>query len=179
MWNRWVFLAVLIVAGCGGAPAPAPSPAPSPALSPAAEPSPELSSEPSPEPSSEGTPERPIVTAADGTRLKACADGTCEVEITEPVRIKLRSGVLKVKKVTRNEAVEFGLTLSSGGGGDGTLKGTCGTISYFFQGGGGRGEFCSSATAAPERPEPVVGEVALQLEGWTADGAAVLRVVTG
>ena len=169
MWMRWTpsLLLLLALMACSGSPeAAAPSVPPFAAPSvPAPSPSPSLSS-----PASGAT-------AADGTRLAACADGTCEVAVSRPVRIRLRTGTLKVTAVEADDAVEIDLTLRNGGGGTGTLRGTCGTISY-FSASGGRGEFCADASAAPKRPRPARGEVALQLAGWTTDGAAVLRVVT-
>ena len=187
MWTRWTpsLLAVLAVAACGGSPDPAP-PAESPSVPPAASqsaasPSAPTSADPSaPTGSAEPSdaPPAPDVTAADGTRVAACADGTCEVAVSRPARIKLRTGTLKVIKVKPDNEVEFDLTLRGGGGGSGTIRGTCGTISYFSASGGGRGEFCADASAPPEQPSPARGEVALQLAGWTTGGAAVLRVVT-
>jgi hypothetical protein len=173
MWTRRTpaLLVVLVVAACGESPRPAP-----PAL-PSTPPSASPSAVPSPSTAPSAAPPAPAVTAADGTRLAACADGTCEVAVSGPARIKLRTGSLRVTKVTADEAVKFKMSLRNGGGGSGTLRGTCGTISY-FSASGGRGEFCADASAAPKQPQPVRGEVALQLAGWTADGAAVLRVVT-
>jgi hypothetical protein len=180
MWIRWtpILLAVLAVAACGGSPAPAPPSGP-PVASPSASPSvvPPLSPAPSVSAAPPSALPAPTVTAADGTRLSACADGTCEVAVSKRARIKLRTGTLKITKVTANDAVKIEMSLRNGGGGSGTLRGTCGTISY-FSASGGRGEFCADASATPKRPRPVRGEVALQLAGWTADGAAVLRLVT-
>jgi hypothetical protein len=118
------------------------------------------------------------VTAADGTRYAACRDGTCEVAVAKSVKIRIRRGTLSLTKFRAGKSVNFKLDLSDGGGGNGTLKGTCGTIAIFLPGGGGRGVFCN-ASGIPQRPEVEAGEVALQLAGWTADGAAVLRVVSG
>jgi hypothetical protein len=179
MWTRRtpILLAALALAACGESSNPAP-PAAAPSASPAAPPSTSASAVPSAPPTASPTPPpAPKATAADGTRLAACADGTCEVAVSRPARIKLRTGTLEITKVTANDVVAIDLSLRNGGGGTGTLRGTCGTISY-FSASGGRGEFCADASAAPKRPRPERGEVALQLAGWTADGAAVLRVVT-
>jgi hypothetical protein len=179
MWTRRtpILLAVLAVAACGESPPPAPPTAASSAASPSV---PTTSpSAPTTTPSVAPSTAAPAgkVTAADGTRLAACADGTCEVAVSRPARIKLRTGTLKITKVTKNKAVEIDLSLRDGGGGTGTLRGTCGTISY-FSASGGRGEFCADASAPPKQPRPDRGEVALQLAGWTTGGAAILRLVT-
>lgn len=175
MWTRRtaILLTVLTVTACGESPPPAPPTAASSAASPSV---PTTSLPVSPSAPSTTAPALKV-TAADGTRLAACADGTCEVAVSRPARIKLRTGTLKVTKVTANDAVEIDLSLRNGGGGTGTLRGTCGTISYFSSS-GGRGEFCADASAAPKKPRPERGEVALQLAGWTTDGAAILRLVT-
>ncbi|MEV6495533.1 hypothetical protein AB0M20_43990 [Actinoplanes sp. NPDC051633] len=182
MWTRGIpgLIAVLLIAACADSPGAAP-PTTQPSTQPSAQPSAPPATSPPAAPSVPATPSTAPpasdATAADGTRLAACADGTCEVAVSRPARIKLRTGTLRVIRVVADDEVEIKMSLRNGGGGSGTLRGTCGTISYFFAG-GGRGEFCADATAAPKQPRPARGEVALQLAGWTADGAAVLRVVT-
>jgi hypothetical protein len=174
-----VLLVALAVAGCGsssggvaadhgtssGKPASKATGSPS---GPAGRPSASASPPPPPRP-----------TASDGTRYAACADGTCEVAVARPVHIAVDGGTLVVTKVKREDSVEFDLTLANGGGGSGTLKGTCGTIFTFYPGGGGAGTMCSSATSKPTRPSPVPGALSMQLAGWDADHAAVLRLVSG
>jgi hypothetical protein len=116
--------------------------------------------------------------AADGTRYAACKDGTCEVAVARKTRITFKDGTLSLSKIRAGDALNFRLKLSYGGSGKGTLKGTCGTVAYFALGGGVRVTTCD-ASGVPKRPKPFEGEVALQLVGWTADGAAVLRIVSG
>jgi hypothetical protein len=172
--GQWFACAVLLVviAGCGarndhgtsggGTTAPTTSPSVTP-------------SSPSPSPSAVA-PSPPV--AADGTSLAACADGTCEVAVSGPVRIKLRDGTFSVTKIEATVAMDFELRLSAGGGGSGTLKGTCGTVATFYLGGGGSGKSCDS-TGIPATPPPIQGAVSIQLVGWSTDGAAVLRLVSG
>jgi hypothetical protein len=165
-------LCVLLVAGCGDAGSDGAQASGSP--SGPADGSPSGSAAAKPSPSAAPT----AVTAADGTRYAACWDGTCEVAVSRPTAISLRFGRLTVSRIQPRDAVAFNLSLP-GGGGNGTLKGTCGTIAYFYRDySGGHGSFCASATAAPQRPAPQPGEVALQLAGWTATGAAVLRLAS-
>jgi hypothetical protein len=169
-------LAALLVAGCGDGAASTPGSASAPPPAPSASAS--VSAAPPPVPSASADPVPPPVTAADGTRYAACKDGTCEVSVAKSVKIRIRRGTLSLTKFRAGKSVDFKLDLRDGGGGNGTLKGTCGTIVVFFLGGGGRGVFCN-ASGIPQRPEVQPGEVALQLAGWAPDGAAVVRVVSG
>ena len=126
-------------------------------------------------------PSAPAPVAADGTNYAACADGTCEISIPGPVDIRVGGGTLKVTKASAQDGLEFDLTLASGAGGNGTLKGTCGTVASFYLGGGG-GTMTSPScdgTGVPEPPEPMPGALSMQLVGWSPDGAAVLRLITG
>jgi hypothetical protein len=178
-WRAAVaIVATLLVAGCGSSGDADPSASGTTASAgtpgtPSASPSPSASAataSPSPTP-------RP--TAADRRRYAACADGTCEVYVPRPVRIRLRGGTLSVTKVKPNESMDFKLTFSAGGQGSGTLKGTCGSIVTFYRAGGGAGFLGCPADGVPARPTPQRGAVQLQLVGWSADGAAVLRLVSG
>ncbi|MCI2423231.1 hypothetical protein MOQ72_38010 [Saccharopolyspora sp. K220] len=119
----------------------------------------------------------PPVIAADGTNYAACADGTCEISLSQPVNITLNGGTLAVTSVNP-DGIDIDLSLDNGGGGNGTLKGTCGAIFRFHSGGGGDGRFCNPDGSVLPPPEPEPGVVALQLVGLS-DGAAVLRVVSG
>ncbi|MGP4015799.1 hypothetical protein [Saccharopolyspora sp. 5N708] len=119
----------------------------------------------------------PPVTAADGTNYGACADGTCEISLSQPIDIQLSGGSLSVTSVNP-DGIDIDLSLDGGGGGNGTLKGTCGAIFRFYIGGGGGGQFCNPDGSVQPPPEPEPGSVALQLVGLS-DGAAVLRVVSG
>lgn len=135
-------------------------------------------SEPSEPTTSPSPPTRPRPKAADGSRYAACADGTCEVYVTRPVRIKVRGGTFSVTKVKPNDSMDFKLRFSAGGGGSGTLKGTCGGIATFYRGGGIRTVTCD-ASGVPKRPAREPGALSLQLAGWSSSGAAVLRLVSG
>ncbi|MDQ7908285.1 hypothetical protein RB614_27535 [Phytohabitans sp. ZYX-F-186] len=169
-------VAALFVAGCGssgggrasatGTATPAGT-----AVAASASPSPSVATaSPSPAP-------RP--TAADRRRYAACADGTCEVYVPRPVRIKVRGGTLAVTKVRRDDSLDFKLTFSTGYEGSGTLKGTCGSVVTFYRAGGGAGFTGCPAAGVPVRPTPQPGAQHMQLVGWSADGAAVLRLVSG
>ncbi|GAA1597847.1 hypothetical protein GCM10009678_94290 [Actinomadura kijaniata] len=61
----------------------------------------------------------PTPQAADGTNLRACKDGTCEVKVTRPVRIQTDVRKLKVSaiKVTslKGEEISFEVVLPSSG----------------------------------------------------------------
>jgi hypothetical protein len=121
----------------------------------------------------------PARRAANGTRYSACRDGNCEVAVSGKTRIKFTDGTLSLSKVRANDGLNFKLSLASGAGATGTLKGTCGTIAYFYLGGSGGRMVTCGASGKPARPKPYPGELALQLVGWTSDGAAVLRLATG
>jgi hypothetical protein len=168
-------VATLLLAGCGSSGDGDASATTAPSGTVSASPSPSASvatTSPSPSPS-----RRP--TAADRRRYAACADGTCEVYVPRPVRIKVRGGTLSVTKVKPDDSLDFKLTFSSGGAGSGTLKGTCGSIVTFYRAGGGGGFTGCPADGVPVRPTPQRGAMHMQLLGWTADGAAVLRLVSG
>jgi hypothetical protein len=91
-WRRAAWAAgpvvsvALVIAGCGSAAAPPPAPSPAPATTVAAPPptteTPTTSAAP---------PPLPVVTAADGTNVKACSDGTCEVAIDGPRTFRVLS----------------------------------------------------------------------------------------
>ena len=124
------------------------------------------------------TPPPPAPTASDGRRYAACADGTCEVAVSRSVDIAVNGGTFSVTKVKPGDSVGFEVTLAGGGGGSGTLKGTCGTIVRFYPG------FtslitCGDADSTPAPPSPAPGALSLQLAGWDSDDAAVLRLVSG
>jgi hypothetical protein len=118
----------------------------------------------------------PPATAADGTNYKACRDGTCEVAIGGPVKIAVDGGTFNVTKVSVEDGVEFQLSLS-GGSWSGTFKGNCGSVFQFYLGGGMQVVTCGAdGPAAPPTPTP--GALSMQLAGYTADGAAVIRMVS-
>ncbi|QKW07701.1 hypothetical protein HUT18_16240 [Streptomyces sp. NA04227] len=134
---------------------------------------------PSPSPTRTSPAPAPAVKASDGSRYGACADGTCEVAIDGPTSFAVGGGSFAVQKLKKKQSVDFDLTLASGSGGNGTLKGTCGPIFTFFDGGGGGMLGCTDADAAPKRPDPEPGVFKLQLAGWDTQGAAVIRLVSG
>ncbi|MEV0474631.1 hypothetical protein [Streptomyces prunicolor] len=122
-------------------------------------------------------PPPPAPTASDGRRYAACADGTCEVAVARPVDIAVNGGTFSVTKVKPGDSVDFEVTLA-GGGGSGTMKGTCGTIVRFYPGSTSL-ITCGNADSTPAPPSPAPGALSLQLAGWDSDDAAVLRLVSG
>lgn len=119
----------------------------------------------------------PPPTATDDENYSACADGTCEVAIAAPVDIGLGAGsTLTVTRVLP-DGIEFELMLTNGGGGSGTLKGSCGTIATFTAIGGGM-KSCAPGSGRLPAPEPQAGVFAMQLAGIGGDGAPVLRMVS-
>ena len=121
-------------------------------------------------------PAPPPLTASDGTDYSACAGGTCEVAVSGPVDVPVAGGTFTVKKVTPGDGVTFTLE-SDFGGGNGTVKGRCGTVLNFYPGGGGMiSKVCEEGTTpSPPAPEPMLK---LQLVGWDPDDAAVIRFVS-
>ncbi|MDW5328993.1 hypothetical protein [Plantactinospora sp. KLBMP9567] len=170
-------LAVLLSAGCGArrdsdvAENPTSSPSSTAASAVA-------TASPTPTPAPDATTPAPIRVraAADGRRYAACADGTCEVAVTKPVRIRVDGGTFSVTKVKRDVQLDFKLTMPTGAGGSGTLK-SCGVMKFYL--GGGGGVVTCGADGVPERPARERGALLVQLAGWTSDGAGVLRLVSG
>ncbi len=170
-------LAVLLSAGCGarGDSGVAENPASSPSSTAA---SPIATASPTPTPTPDATTPAPIRVraAADGRRYAACADGTCEVAVTKPVRIRVDGGTFSVTKVKRDVQLDFKLTMRTGAGGSGTLK-SCGVMKFYLYGGGGM--VTCGADGVSKRPVRERGALLVQLAGWTSDGAGVLRLVSG
>ncbi|WP_205669032.1 hypothetical protein [Amycolatopsis suaedae] len=111
--------AVLALAGCGSAaPAAAPPPPPPPPSAPPPPPPP-----PSPTTTTPTAPPKP----ADGTNLRACTDGACEVEIKEGDVIRFGK---QVKATPRIDALTIlrvsadGVMVSMSGGMIGTFNGS-------------------------------------------------------
>lgn len=117
------------------------------------------------------TTTEPVPTAQDGADYQACADGTCEIEISDAVTIPLPGGSLVVSAVL-SDGIEFDLT-SAAGGGNGSLRGNC-TAMF---GGGGGGMSCSSLDGPPDPPTPRPGLIQLQIVG-VYDDAAIIRIVS-
>lgn len=114
---------------------------------------------------------------ADGTDYSACADGNCEVAVSEPTEIEFDGstgpGTLAVTDVL-DDGIALDVTLS-GGGGSGELKGRC---TSNFSAGGGSMDCPADLESTPEPPEPPAGVLSVQLAGF-ADGTAVLRLALG
>jgi len=109
----------LLAAGCGTAEPPAAAPATTdPVTAPP-------TSEP-PSPSSSPLPSKPVLAAADGTRLKVCADGTCEVIVKNGDKLPNASGVGPVDVQVKGGEVT--LSKTSGDGFSSTLSGPQGTV---------------------------------------------------
>lgn len=128
--------------------------------------------------SATSSPPAPKPTASDGTRYSACADGTCEVAVSRPVDIAVGGGTLSVKGVKPGNELMFEIATADGATGSGTLKG-CGTVLSFSPGGSGVTSTICDAGGIPEPPDPEPGALLIQMAGWNADRAAVLRLVSG
>jgi hypothetical protein len=117
------------------------------------------------------TPTPTLPVPADGTDLRACRDGTCEVRVTGPTAVplpaRLRLGpinVLTIDAQTVTMVVPLaGSTFDSDGGCSATFTGP----------GAGSPMMMSLACHAGEKN--VVNGVAIEVAG-IADGAAVLRI---
>ncbi|WP_454366547.1 hypothetical protein [Streptomyces ambofaciens] len=115
---------------------------------------------------------------ADGSDIRACTDGSCEIAVTEPVTIRFRApgdagrATLSVTKVGPNEIeyeVKSGNNRSSGGAsGPGQ-----GCLTYLRERGSGN----SCGTLAPVRPSPQPGAVVIQATTGT-NGTALLHIVS-
>jgi hypothetical protein len=161
--------AALLLSGCGS---DSPS---SPDESPTAESaSPEAASEPA---VTESASDPAQLVPADGADYAACADGNCEVAVSEPTDIEFDGstgpGTLAITDVL-DDGIAFDVTLP-GGGGDGELKGRC---TSHFSAGGGSMDCPADLEATPEPPEPTAGVLSVQLAGMT-DGTAILRLALG
>lgn len=110
--------AALLAAGCGAGPSsPAPAPVTS-ATTGAASPAPVISVTPT-------RTTRPPLTAADGSRLKTCADGTCEVIVKNGDSLPNKGGAGPVQVSVSAGSVTISTT--SGSGFSSTLGGPVGT----------------------------------------------------
>ncbi|CAM5395259.1 Secreted protein OS=Streptomyces tendae OX=1932 GN=GUR47_15660 PE=4 SV=1 [Streptomyces tendae] len=127
-------------------------------------------SRPAPQPSSSP--------AADGSDAGACADGNCEIAVTEPVTIRFPApgdagrATLSVTKVGPNE-IEYAVTSGdnrSEGGASGPGQGC---LTYLREGGSGN----SCGALDPTRPSPQPGAVVIQATTGT-DGTALLHIVS-
>lgn len=175
-----VLLVALLAAGCGAEPETDASADGKRSDKPSAEPTARASTrEPSRTPTTSAPPSpQPTASASDGTRYSACADGTCEVAVSGPVDIPVDGGTFTVKKVHREDGVKYEVSMATGATGSGTMKGACGSVFTFYAGGGVSVVSCGASTK-PTPPAPEPGALKLQLAGWDADGAAVIRFVSG
>lgn len=118
----------------------------------------------------------PSVTAADGDDIGACADGDCEVAVSEPVTIRFKgprgTATLSVTEVGRNK-VEYAVKSGSGrskGGAGGPGQG-CITVLRS----NGSGNSCGGVGDDPPSAQP--DAVVIQLAGGP-DGTALLHIVS-
>ncbi|MFJ9209449.1 hypothetical protein [Streptomyces sp. NPDC102264] len=161
-------LATLTVAGCGG----------SGDAGKAASPEGRTSKSPSAGPfSAQPSSARPSVSTADGRDVGACADGDCEIAVTEPVTFRFKGpagpATLSVTEVGPN-TVAYVVTSDNGesrGGATGPGQG-CVTVLR----GNGSGNSCGGLGDAA-RPSPQPHAVVIQA-ATGEDGTAILHVVS-
>ncbi|MGK5697901.1 hypothetical protein ACSNOJ_34280 [Streptomyces sp. URMC 128] len=133
---------------------------------------------PSERPSEADSPEgpKPSVSPADGRDITACADGNCEIAVSEPVKIPFKGprgpATLSVTEVGLNT---IAYTVKSGSGqSKGSASGPGqGCITVLRS--NGSGNSCGGLGAAG-RPSPQPDAVVIQASAGE-DGTAVLRFV--
>lgn len=103
----------LLLTGCGGGDGDSDGPTATPSPRPSASATPTTSAPPSP-PSSPGTA---FPTPADGTDLKACADGRCEVEVRSGDRITFTGDRVRLDSFTVVRIADNVLTYKAAGPG--------------------------------------------------------------
>ncbi|GAB2878805.1 hypothetical protein GCM10027074_53840 [Streptomyces deserti] len=136
------------------------------------------SARPSGSPSADRTASaKPSVSAADGQDIRACADGNCEVAVSDPVTVRFQGpagpATLSVTEVGSNE-VEYTVQSGSGrskGGAGGPGQG-CITVLRA----NGSGNSCGGLGDAV-RPSAQPGAVVIQM-ATGEDGTAILHVVS-
>ncbi|MGI5348027.1 hypothetical protein ACQEU8_07500 [Streptomyces sp. CA-250714] len=115
------------------------------------------------------------MTAADGSDPEACADGNCEIAVSDPVtvRFKIPDGPAKLSltEVGKNR-VGYKVT-ASGSRTSGEASGKGSGCTAVFRSGGSS----SSCGVAGESPEKVDRAVVLQVVAG-ADGTALVRLVS-
>jgi len=174
----------IVLSGCAGVPEPPAGPPPGDPTTPAStNPAPtKRPTTPAPKPTpipSEATrtpPPNPLSrTAADGRNYDACADGTCEVEVSRPVKIEIDDFIIEFTEVSEKK---FEFTARTGnGGGSSTVSGSGGyCVTYLSD--GGSSSSCILGDGAPSRPEPTKGELAVEILDFTA-GTAIIRMTLG
>lgn len=164
-----VALAALTVAGCGG----------SDEAEQASVPEPQTSKSPSAQASSaQPSSAKPSVSAADGRDVRACADGDCEIAVSEPVTFRFEGpagpATLSVTEVGPNK-IEYTVKSKnnqSEGGATGPGQG-CITV---LRGNGGGNSCGGLGDATPPSPQPD----AVVIQAATGeDGTAILQLVSG
>ncbi len=167
-----VLAALLVLTALAGCDSDADEPAKASSSSPGERPSkadPPKRPEPTPQPS---------VSAADGRDITACADGNCDIVVSEPVTIPFKGprgpATLSVTEVGPNT---IAYTVKSG---NGQSKGSAsgpgqGCITVLRS--NGSGNSCGGLGAAG-RPSPQPDAVVIQAAAGGEDGTAVLQLVS-
>ncbi|WHX22463.1 hypothetical protein QFW82_38290 [Streptomyces malaysiensis subsp. malaysiensis] len=169
-------LAAVAVAGCGGSDKEdgAPSHSGPASASRSAQPSGGSSGDAS---ASASASAKPSVSAADGRDAGACADGNCEIAVSEPVTVRFKGpagpATLSVTEVGPNK-VEYTVQ-SSGGRSQGEASGPGqGCITVLRD----HGSANSCGRPGKDRPAAQPNAVVIQMTAGE-DGTAILHIVSG
>ncbi|WP_231981561.1 hypothetical protein [Streptomyces malaysiensis] len=169
-------LTALAVAGCGGSDKEdgAPSHSGPASASRSAQPSGGSSGD---APASASASAKPSVSAADGRDAGACADGNCEIAVSEPVTVRFKGpagpATLSVTEVGPNK-VEYTVK-SSGGRSQGEASGPGqGCITVLRD----HGSANSCGRLGKDRPAAQPNAVVIQMTAGE-DGTAILHIVSG
>ncbi|MER7874546.1 hypothetical protein ABTY63_13400 [Streptomyces solisilvae] len=173
-------LAAVAVAGCGGSDKEdgAPSHSGPASASRSAQPSGGSSGDaPAPASASASASAKPSVSAADGRDAGACADGNCEIAVSEPVTVRFKGpagpATLSVTEVGPNK-VEYTVK-SSGGRSQGEASGPGqGCITVLRD----HGSANSCGRLGKDRPAAQPNAVVIQMTAGE-DGTAILHIVSG
>ncbi|MFI8948774.1 hypothetical protein ACIGO6_19940 [Streptomyces sp. NPDC053750] len=124
------------------------------------------------------SPVRPSVSAQDGRDTGACADGDCEVLVTEPVTVRFRgpSGAEATLHVTKVGPNEVAYTVKSGSGQSkaGTRGSGAGCVTVLRS--SGSSNFCGGF-GVDGRPNPQPDAVVIQAAPGE-DGTALFHIVS-
>ncbi|NIY63647.1 hypothetical protein SMALB_1586 [Streptomyces malaysiensis] len=169
-------LTALAVAGCGGSDKEdgAPSRSGPASASRSAQPSGGSSGD---APASASASAKPSVSAADGRDAGACADGNCEIAVSEPVTVRFKGpagpATLSVTEVGPNK-VEYTVK-SSGGRSQGEASGPGqGCITVLRD----HGSANSCGRLGKDRPAAQPNAAVIQMTAGE-DGTAILHIVSG
>ncbi|MCQ8828685.1 hypothetical protein [Streptomyces malaysiensis] len=173
-------LAALAVAGCGGSDKEdgAPSHSGPASASRSAQPSGGSSGDaPASASASASASAKPSVSAADGRDVGACADGNCEIAVSEPVTVRFKGpagpATLSVTEVGPNK-VEYTVK-SSGGRSQGEASGPGqGCITVLRD----HGSANSCGRLGKDQPAAQPNAVVIQMTAGE-DGTAILHIVSG